>query len=240
MTTGWVDCDRQAISRRYDRLAGLIPLFDRILFVPHGLRGRAVDWLELGRGDSVLEIGCGPGNSLGYLRDAVGPFGHVYGVDLSREMLRRARALCAAKQWRNVELIHNDAVDYTPPTALDGVLFSLSYNTMPHHRAVLRRAWSALRPGGRLVVMDARLPSGPAAKLLLPLSIWFMKHTLLGNPLIQPWKELAAVADNVDIRDRLFGCYYICRGVKSVAAASWRLAEPADANGEMTRVIAAE
>jgi len=32
---------------------------------------------------------------------------------------------------------------------IDGVLFSLSYNTMPHHRMVLRRAWDQLRPGGR-------------------------------------------------------------------------------------------
>lgn len=226
MTIRWVDCDRPAISRRYDRLAGLIPFFDRVLFVPRGLRRQAADWLELKRGDSVLEIGCGPGNSLCYLRDAVGPFGHVYGVDLSREMLRRARALCDAKHWRNVELIQDDAIAYTPPTALDGVLFSLSYNTMPHHRAVLRKAWSELRPGGRLVIMDARLPSGPAAKLLLPLSVWFMKHTLLGNPLVQPWKELAAVCGSVDIRDRLFGCYYICRGVKpSIAAVSGERAD---------------
>lgn len=234
MTTRWVDYDRRAISRRYDRLAGLIPLFDRVLFVPRGLRRHAVEWLELRRGDSVLEIGCGPGNSLSYLHDAVGPFGQVYGVDFSPGMLRRAEALRRAKNWHNVELIESDAVDYAAPVTLDGVLFSLSYNTMPHHRAVLRRAWSGLRLGGRLVIMDARLPSGPAAKLLLPVSIWFMKHTLLGNPLIQPWKELAAVADNVDIRDRLFGCYYMCRGVKSPAAAA------PGARDEMLQAIAAE
>jgi len=107
--------------------------------------------------------------------------------------------------------------DFAAPESLDGVLFCLSYNTMPHHRAVLRRAWKALRPGGRLVIMDGRLPSGRFAKWLLPFSVWLMKHTMLGNPLIQPWRELAALCDDVEMRKYLFGSYYICRVVKPPA-----------------------
>jgi precorrin-6B methylase 2 len=76
-------------------------------------------------------------------------------------MLARARALCDQSHWSNVRLIETDAVDYMPPQPLDGVMFGLSYNTMPHHLAVLRHAWNLLRPGGRLVIMDAKLPSGP-------------------------------------------------------------------------------
>jgi len=53
---------------------------------------------------------------------------------------------------------------------------------------VLRRAWDQLRPGGRLVIMDAKVPSGPAEKIVSPFSLWLMKHTMLGNPLIKPWK----------------------------------------------------
>ena len=145
-----------------------------MLFLPRDLRRQAVDELALSRGDSVLEIGCGTGNSFCYLYQAVGPAGRIYGIDLSAGMLRRARALCAANRWRNIELTECDAADYAGPAAVDGVLFSLSYNTMPHHRTVLRQAWDRLRPGGRLVIMDAKLPSGPAAKVLLPFSLWLM------------------------------------------------------------------
>jgi len=130
-------------------------------------------------------------------------------------MLRRATARYAASHWGNVVLCQCDAADYAAPEALDGVLFSLSYNTMPHHSNVLRRAWQQLRPGGRLVIMDAKLPSGPAAKLLLPFCVWLMKRTMLGNPFIRPWQELAAVAGDADMTERLFGSYYICRSVKS-------------------------
>jgi SAM-dependent methyltransferase len=130
-------------------------------------------------------------------------------------MLQRAETRCARR--RNVALYECDAADFVAPEPLDGVLFCLSYNTMPDHRAILRRAWKALRPGGRLVIMDARLPSGPSAKWLLPLSLWLMKYTMLGNPLIQPWRELAALCENFAMRKYLFGSYYICRAVRPSA-----------------------
>ena len=224
-------------------LPDFIPFFDRMFFLPRDLRRRAVDYLGLSRGDSVLEIGCGTGNSFPYLRGAVGPAGQVFGVDISAGMLRKATALRAANDWHNIELSECDAADYAAPAPLDGVLFSLSYNTMPHHRTVLRKAWDQLRPGGRLVIMDAKLPSGPAAKLLLPFSLWLMKRTMLGNPLIQPWKELAALAERFDMTECLFSSYYICRGTKpSVGArsADRTTAENDDAEIDMAHRIAAE
>lgn len=181
---------------------------------------------QLRDGDSVAEIGCGTGISLPYLADAVGPSGRVYGVDLSPGMLQRAQARCARQGRCNVELYECDVADFIAPAPLDGVLFSLSYNTMPHHRAVLGRAWKALRPGGRLVIMDARLPPGPSAKWLLPFSLWLMKHTMLGNPLIEPWKELAALSDHFAMNKYLFGSYYICGAVKPLVE---RAAANADA-----------
>jgi ubiquinone/menaquinone biosynthesis C-methylase UbiE len=154
----WVDCDRYTVSRRYDRLATYIPLFDRILFLPKDSRRKAVDRLGLRAGDRVLDVGCGTGRSLGYLHKAVGPTGRVYGIDISAGMLRKAQKSCDANGWDNVELMQCDAAAFTAPMPLDGVLFSLSYNTMPDHRAVLRRAWDQLVPGGRLVIMDAKVP----------------------------------------------------------------------------------
>lgn len=214
MVYQWVDCDRHTVIRRYDRLATFIPFFDRILFLPKDARRKAVGRLGLTAGDHVLDIGCGTGKSLGYLHEAVGPTGRVYGIDISPGMLRQAQKSCDANSWDNVELLRCDAAEFTAPTPLNGVLFSLSYNTMPDHRAVLRRAWDRLVPGGRLVIMDAKVPSGTSSKFVLPFSLWLMKHTMLGNPLIHPWEELAALTENWDMSQRLFNSYYVCCGVK--------------------------
>jgi demethylmenaquinone methyltransferase/2-methoxy-6-polyprenyl-1,4-benzoquinol methylase len=210
----WVDCDLATISDRYDRLAGFIPFFEWLLFLPRGLRQAATGRLSLRPGDRVLEIGCGTGRNFPYLHEAVGRTGHVYGVDLSPGMLGKARRLRDANGWGNISLIQCDAADFRSPEPLDGVFFSLSYNTMPHHLTVLRQAWRQLRPGGRLVIMDAKLPPGLAGHLILPFSLWLMKRTMLGNPYIRPWEDLRHFVANFDQQEFLFGSYYICRAVK--------------------------
>ena len=78
MTYQWVDCGRDVVSRRYDRIAKFIPFFDWLFFVPWDLRRKAVGKMALGRGDSVLEIGCGTGRNFPYLREAVGSKSKAY------------------------------------------------------------------------------------------------------------------------------------------------------------------
>lgn len=176
--------------------------------------------MQLRGGDRVLEIGCGTGRNFSYLREAVGPEGRIYGVDISPGMLRQARTLRDANDWRNIELSECDAADYAAPAPLDAVLFSLSYNTMPHHRTVLRRAWQQLHPGGRLVIMDAKVPPGLGGRLVLPFGLWLMKHTMLGNPLIHPWQELRTIAGDVAMSECMFSSYYICSATKPFAGAA--------------------
>ncbi len=218
MAYKWTDCERAFIARRYDRIAGLIAFIDWLFFVPPHFRKRAARHLGLKPGDRVLEIGCGTGRNFPYLREAVGPSGQIYGVDLSTGMLAKAQELCEQQRWTNVEMTQDDAGQYTAPEPLDGILFGLSYNTMPHHLAVLHHAMRQLRPGGRIVIMDAKLPPGLGGQLILPFSLWLMKFTMLGNPLIKPWQDLAAVVDGFAMEEFMFGSWYICWGTKSAQA----------------------
>jgi SAM-dependent methyltransferase len=210
----WPIHDHDIICQRYNRIAAFIPFFEYAFFMPSGLRKRAVDQLNLRQGDRVLEVGCGTGRNFPFLRDAVGSAGRIYGVDLSEGMLRRARKLCQRHQWTNFVLIEADAANYATQELFDGVLFSFSYNVMPHHRSVLRQVWKQLRPGGRLVILDARLPPGLIGKLIRPFATWLMKQTLLGNPLIRPWQYHAALVDDFQLEDFRFGSYYICCGTR--------------------------
>ena len=219
MQLQWVDFDLPFIRQRYNRLAKFFVFFEWLFLLPPGLRRKAVQRLALKPGDRVLEVGCGTGRNLSLLRERVGPGGHVYGVDLSDGMLADAQQLCERKQWDNVTLIRSDAAQYSVPSAVDGVLFSLSYAVMPHHREVLRHAWKQLRPGGTLVIMDAKLPPGIRGQLLRPYSVWIMRRTVLGNPYVRPWEELRELTDSFEMEEFLFGTYYVCCGQKPLEAA---------------------
>jgi hypothetical protein len=91
---------------------------------------------------------------------------------------------------------------------------------MPHHRAVLQNVWNQLRPGGRLVIMDAKVPPRLGGRLVLPFSLWLMKHTMLGNPLIRSWEVLGEIAENVEMSESMFSSYYICSTTKPFSGAS--------------------
>lgn len=210
----WVDYDSPFVRRRYDRLARFFVLFEWLFLLPRGIRARAVRSLGLRPGARVLEVGCGTGRNLSHLVEAVGPGGHVYGVDLSEGMLREARELVAREGWQNVTLVEADAAEYRLPEPVDGAIFSLSYAVIPRHREALRRAWEHLRPGGSLVVMDAKLPSGRAGKLLHPFVVWASRATVLGNPDVRPWEELRELTDDVSYEELQLETYYICRGRK--------------------------
>jgi len=126
------------------------------------------------------------------------------------------RACCARRgaYAPNVFLIEGDAVDYASVELFDGVLFSFSYNTMPQHRTILRQVCNQLRPGGHLVIVDAKLPQGYLGRLILPFALWLMKRTLLGNPFIRPWEHHAALVEGFQTEEFRFGVFYICWGTK--------------------------
>jgi ubiquinone/menaquinone biosynthesis C-methylase UbiE len=206
----------EVVRRRYDRLAEWYRLFEWILWLPRGIRARAIQRLELRPGENVLEVGCGTGRNLPYLEAAVGPSGQVLGVDLSERMLNRAQALCERRGWKNMTLVRTDALGYRAPRPLDAVLFSLSYSVMQNRQRILDHAWSQLRAGGRVVIVDGKTMPGIVGCLLHPLIIAEMKVTVLGDPDHNACADLRALTSDVHVEEELFGAYFICQGRKGI------------------------
>jgi demethylmenaquinone methyltransferase/2-methoxy-6-polyprenyl-1,4-benzoquinol methylase len=210
----WIEYDPQFVRRRYDRLASIYPLFEWLFWMPREIRSRAVTKLDLKPGDRVLEVGCGTGRNLSYLSRAVGSTGIVYAVDLSEGMLARAKAMCEKDGLRNVKLLHSDAADFDLPEPVAGAIFSFSYCTMRHRKQVLRHAWQQLKAGGRLVMVDSRVPAGFIGKLTYPFLSLIMKLTVLGNPDLEELKDISELAGPPDVEEMRFGTYFIARSIK--------------------------
>jgi SAM-dependent methyltransferase len=118
------------IRERYGRWSRLYDWFARATASVGGVRRDCVTALDLAPGDTVVEFGCGPGVNIPALRDAVGPTGRVVGVDITGQMLGRARGLIERRGWDNVSLVQGDAI--TPPiAAADGVLATFVTSLFP-------------------------------------------------------------------------------------------------------------
>ncbi|MEO8069668.1 MAG: methyltransferase domain-containing protein [Flavobacteriales bacterium] len=208
--------DPEQVRSRFDRIAGLYRFFELLFLVPAKLRPLSVEQLALQPGERAVSVGCGQGRSLPLMAKAVGPTGHVTGVDLSSGMLEHAYERILRKGIHNVAIIHADIRSYKASAPLDAVLFSFSLTTFGDPQAILQQLWEQLRPGGRLVVADAQLPPRTAflLKPLLPLIRWFLERTVLGDPDMRPIEELRRLGPPVHVQRMRMGFYFIATVIK--------------------------
>jgi ubiquinone/menaquinone biosynthesis C-methylase UbiE len=203
------------VARRYDRLAGVYGALSVAFGLRPSVRRAAVSALALCEGDAVLEVGCGRGDNLGALRAAVGERGRVVGTDVSAGMLERAESRRRQADWQNVELLRQDAAHLEAAGPFEAILFSLSYSVMEERQAILASAWHLLRAGGRLVIMDAGLPDNVVGRLLGPPTRALSRATVLGDPAVRPWCDLAELGvEGVSVRWMAPGTYFVCSARK--------------------------
>jgi S-adenosylmethionine-diacylgycerolhomoserine-N-methlytransferase len=154
-------------------------------------RDRLIDGLACKPGDAVLELACGTGRNLGMVARRW-PGTKLYGVDISREMLRSAEAKLGA----GATLALGDACDLdTAPTLgrarFDRVVLSYCLSMIPDWRAALDQAAALLAPGGSLHVVDFGDGSGLPRPLAQGLRGW------LGRFQVTPRADLADVAATI-------------------------------------------
>jgi ubiquinone/menaquinone biosynthesis C-methylase UbiE len=207
----------EKVVSRYDRVARWYRFGEWTILLAPGFRRRAVAHIGLKPGERVVEIGCGTGRNLALLRDAVGSEGRVIGVDASAGMLAEAQKVVSRHSWQNVTLMHKDAAKLTLDEPVDAVYFSLSYSVLPERAPALDRAWEAVRPGGRLVIMDAGIPHTRLGRALAPLAE-IVATVFPGDPYSQPWEDLARISDSVAVERFELDLYFVCTASKRQAA----------------------
>src|SRR5690348_11969975 len=111
-------------------------------------------------GMTVADIGAGTGLFTMLFADAVKPGGSVYAVDISPAFVEYIRETAKKRRVRNVTAIVNDGTEVQLPDAsVDLVYLSDVYHHFEHPAETLASIHKALKPGGRMVVVDyQRIP----------------------------------------------------------------------------------
>jgi ubiquinone/menaquinone biosynthesis C-methylase UbiE len=152
---------------------GVHPVSGRVFALPMGVQGApwldrreredeeepdlAMRLIRVARGSTVADLGAGSGYFTVRLARAVGAMGKVYAVDIQPGMLDLLQNAVAREKLSNVVPVLSAVNDPKLPAAsLDLVLMVDVYHEFSQPQAMLQRIREALKPGGRLVLLEYR------------------------------------------------------------------------------------
>lgn len=179
-------------------------------------RKMAVNALNLGLGDTVVEIGCGTGLNFPILQRLVGSEGKIIGVDLTDYMLTQAKKRIDENGWSNVELVECDAANYKFPDSLDGIISTFAITLIPEYDQIIKNSSEALASGKRFVILDFKMPSNWLSSLA-PVAVFIMSPFGVSIEMAdrRPWESINKYFENSFMTELYGGFTYIATGIKA-------------------------
>jgi len=117
--------------------------------------GNPLAFSQVKKGDTVLDLGSGAGIDILLAAKKVGPAGKAIGVDMTDEMIAKARENITASGFTNIE-VRKGIIEELPveSASVDWVISNCVINLSPNKQAVFTEIARVLKPGGQMLVSD--------------------------------------------------------------------------------------
>ncbi|MFH1837061.1 MAG: methyltransferase domain-containing protein [Candidatus Omnitrophota bacterium] len=153
-------------------------------------------FVDLKEGETVLDLGCGAGLDLYFYANAVGGRGKVFGVDISEDMVNKAKNNLKVTGIKNAELKcgHSDNIPFQD-NFFDVVASNGIYNLSPDREKVMQEVFRVLKSGGRTVFCEIVLKDKLPENVRKNIDDWFR---CIGGAL--PERDFIALMEKVGFK----------------------------------------
>ncbi len=197
---------RQRALKQY-RLRSTFYDIELALFEP--IRRKAIARLNLRRGATVLDVGCGTGLSFEMLQEAIGRRGRIVGIEQSPEMLDKAQRRVALQGSTNVTLLNASVEAANIACKADAALFHFTHDIL-RNREAISNIVEHLKPHARVVAAGLTwgAPWNLPANGFVLMAALYSTTSLEG--LDRPWSHLADQVGEMEVTQS--GGVYIASG----------------------------
>lgn len=149
-------------------------------------------FVDLKDGEVVLDLGCGAGLDLYFYAKAVGANGKVYGLDISEDMVNKAKKNIESAE---IKCGHSDSLPF-PDSFFDVVASNGIYNLSPDKEKVMLEVYRVLKSGGRTVFCEVVLKNKLPENIKKNIDDWFR---CIGGAL--PEKDFLTLMEKVGFKN---------------------------------------